>query len=114
MSEFEEKVLELLKKIDDKLDKILGAGSKAAESSPKPAEKPAETAPISKPSEIAEKQTEVAKVEEEPASEGRRVCPACGSTEFNHIEDKSKILHSMGGIKIYAKNYQCKKCGKIL
>ncbi|MFX1395194.1 MAG: hypothetical protein ACFFAH_16745 [Promethearchaeota archaeon] len=114
MSEFEEKVLELLKKIDEKLDNIIGAGSKAAQSSPKPAAKPAETASTPKPSAVAEKQTEEAKVEEEPAAEGRRVCPGCGSTEFNHIEDKSKILHSMGGIKIYAKNYQCKKCGKIL
>lgn len=114
MSEFEEKVLELLKKIDEKLDNILGAGSKATISSPKPAEKPPEAVPTPKPSAVAEKQTEQVKVEEEPAAEGRRVCPGCGSTEFNQIEDKSKILHSMGGIKIYAKNYQCKKCGKIL
>ena len=114
MSEFEEKVLELLKKIDEKLNNIIGAGNKAAEPSPKPAEKPTESAPTPKPSAVAEKQTEEVKVEEEPAAEGRRVCPGCGSTEFNQIEDKSQILHSMGGIKIYAKKNQCKKCGKIL
>ena len=104
MSEFEKKVLELLKNIDQKLDKVLGAGGSA----PAPTKVPAEV--ISK----GEGAATTAEAEKPAAPEGRRVCPTCGSTEFNQIEDKTKILHSMGGIRIYAKNYQCKKCGFVL
>ena len=136
MSEFEKKILELLKNIDKKLDKILGEDAPA----PKPVSVPkvvipetikeeipettkeekAETIEYTsyvKPSEIAAKQVDAEKPkeeEEEPVAEGRRVCPDCGSTEFNQIEDRTKILHQMGGMKIYAKNHQCKKCGFIL
>ena len=113
MSEFEEKVLELLEKIDIKLDKMLGSSTTTLE----PVKIPTEIMPETKEVETEkepELETTTAPVEEEQAVEGRRVCPECGSTEFNQIEDKSQILHSMGGIKIYKKNYQCKKCGKIL
>ena len=137
MSEFEKKILELLKSIDKKLDKVLGEDAPA----PKPITVPKEVIPETikeeipetikeeksetieytsyvKPSEIAAKQVEPEKPkeekEEEPITEGRRVCPDCGSTEFNQIEDRTKVLHQMSGMKIYAKNHQCKKCGFIL
>jgi len=97
LSEFEEKVMEMLKKIDIKLDKILAMETKT---------------PAPKPSELVEKQQEEEKMKEKPPVEGRRVCTKCGSTEFNTIEDKSNVLHQMGGIKIYAKKYICKKCGE--
>ena len=118
MSEFEEKVMEMLKKIDGKLDKILTMENK----SPAPQSTPAViSAPSSsstpatstvKPSALVEKQQEEEKMKEKPPVEGRRVCTKCGSTEFNTIEDKSNVLHQMGGIKIYAKKYICKKCGE--
>ena len=115
LSEFEKEVLEVLKKIDKKLDRILGSGAP----SPEPTKVPAEVMPVTSKAEPAAKPSEVVTEEAEapeeaPAAEGRRICPKCSATEFNQIEDKSKILHSMGGIKIYAKNYQCKKCGFIL
>ena len=117
MSEFEEKILNLLKDIDKKLDKVLGAEGSAPASTEVPAEvMPAasKAEPAAKPSEVVTKQAEAEAPEEAPSVEGRRVCPKCSATEFNQIEDKSKILHSMGGIKIYAKNYQCRSCGFIL
>ena len=115
MSEFEEKVLKLLKDIEKKLDKVIGEEGSAST----PIKIPAEVMPATSKAEPAAKPSEVVTEEAEapveaPAAEGRRVCPKCSATEFNQIEDKSKILHSMGGIKIYAKNYQCRSCGFIL
>ncbi|MFX1338588.1 MAG: hypothetical protein ACFFDK_08255 [Promethearchaeota archaeon] len=117
MSEFEEKVMEMLKKIDGKLDKVLEMGSKAPV--PQPAPVPASTASSAsisapstvKPSQLVEKQQEEEKMKEKPPVEGRRVCPKCGGTTFNTEEDKTKVLHQMGGMKIYAKKYICKSCG---
>jgi predicted nucleic-acid-binding Zn-ribbon protein len=117
LSEFEEKVMEMLKKIDEKLDKVLETGSKAPAPQPTP---PATSAASStstpapstvKPSELVEKQQEEEKMKEKPSVEGRRVCPKCGGTSFNTEEDKSNVLHQMGGMKIYAKKYICKSCG---
>ena len=116
MSEFEEKVLDLLKKIDEKLDKVLEVGSKKPEPKPAPVAEPAAASPTPaastvKPSELVEKQEEEEKAKEKPPVEGRRVCPKCGGTTFNTEEDKSKVLHQMGGMKIYAKRHICKGCG---
>jgi len=111
LSEFEEKVLELLKKIDEKLDKILTTGSKAAAPT---ATVTIESTPTVKPSAVAEKQEEeekLAKGEIKPDSEVRRVCPKCGSTEFNAVPDKSKVMHYVASTPIYAKKNVCKKCG---
>jgi len=111
--------MEMLKKIDEKLDKVLEMGSKAHAPAPQPA--PAATSAASsastpapstvKPSALVEKQLEEEKMKEKPPVEGRRVCPKCGGTAFNTEEDKSKVLHSMGGMKIYAKKNICKSCG---
>lgn len=107
----------MLKKIDGKLDKILEIGVKAPAPQPKPATSSAPS-PVStpaastvKPSQLVEKQQEEEKMKEKPPVEGRRVCAKCGGTEFNSVEDKTNVLHQMGGIKIYAKKYICKKCG---
>ena len=120
MSEFEEKVLDLLKKIDEKLDKVLDAGSKAPEPKPAPAAEPA-AAPAAasptpaastvKPSELVEKQDEEEKAKEKPPVEGRRVCPKCGGTAFRTEEDRNQVLMQQGGLKIYAKKNICKGCG---
>lgn len=119
LSEFEEKIMDMLKKIDGKLDKILESGTKAsapqptpaATSAPAPAPTPASEPTGIKPSALVEKQEEEEKMKEKPPVEGRRVCAKCGGTEFNSVEDKTNVLHQMGGIKIYAKKYICKKCG---
>jgi hypothetical protein len=44
---------------------------------------------------------------------GRLVCPNCGGTSFNLIQDKTRpISYGMGGMgAAYAKVHQCKKCG---
>ena len=108
MSEFEEKILNLLVKIDEKLDKILetkssgGLGAKAVASGGEG---------YVKPSVVVEKQEEEEKAIEKPPVEGRRVCPACGGTTFNTEEDKSQVLFQQGGMKIFAKKYICKSCG---
>jgi len=124
LSEFENKVLEMLKKIDEKLDKVLGA--KVSTESVKV---PEETVPVKKeavtptkkevvkpatvkPSAVVEKQVEAEKIKEKPPVEGRRVCTQCGSTEFNTVEDKTKVLFQQGGMKVYAKKLICKKCGE--
>ncbi len=109
MSEFEQKVLSKLEEISQKLDKVLQAsGSPVAAASPTPA--PTTVSP----SALVEKQ----RAEEEkvvaPPVEGRRTCPNCGGFDFNAVEDKSQMLSAMGGIKIYAKNYVCKKCGHTM
>jgi len=131
LSEFENKVLEMLKKIDEKLDKVLG--TKASTESVKvpeevtpakkevvtpakkeavtPAKKEAVKPTTMKPSEVVEKQVEAEKIKEKPPVEGRRICK-CGSTEFNTVEDKTKVLFQQGGMKVYAKKLICKKCGE--
>ncbi|MFX1391189.1 MAG: hypothetical protein ACFE9Z_14075 [Promethearchaeota archaeon] len=73
---------------------------------------PSEPSPTTvKPSAIVDKQEEEARLEEKPPVEGRRVCPECGGTSFATHEDKTQVLHQMGGVKIYAKKYVCKICG---
>ena len=117
LSEFEERVLELLKKIDEKLDKVLAAGSKAAAPATPTAKVTIESAPTVKPSAVAEKQEEeekLAKGEIKPDSEIRRVCPKCGSTEFNAVPDKSKVMHYVASTPIYAKKNVCRKCGAVV
>ncbi|MFX1237090.1 MAG: hypothetical protein ACFE8P_05150, partial [Promethearchaeota archaeon] len=119
-SEFEQKVLQKLDEISKKLDKVLNQDTSQKLSAPAPA--PATPTPPSEPSEpsptnvspsaIVEKQIEEEKLIKKPPVDGRRVCPDCGNTTFNQVEDKSQILSMMGGIKIYAKKYVCKKCGK--
>ena len=105
---FEEKVLNMLEKINAKLDKLLGN-----ESSVKSEIKavPSSTLGTIKPSEVVEKQEAEEKAMEKPPVEGRRVCPECGNTEFRTEEDKTQVLFQQGGMKIYAKRYICKKCG---
>jgi len=104
---FEEKVLNLLESINEKLDKLL-----RNESSGKSDIKtvPSSTIETVKPSDIVEKQEAEEKAMEKPPVEGRRVCPECGSTSFNTVEDKTQVLHQQGGIKIYKKKYVCKNC----
>jgi len=116
LSEFEQKVLKLLEEINGKLDSLLKGGP--VTSSPSPASSastPAATmdSEISrpKPSELVEKQKEEERMQEKPPIEGRRVCPECGGTSFATHEDRSQVLHQMGGVKIYAKKYVCKSCG---
>ena len=108
MSEFEEKILNLLEKIDEKLDKLLD--TKKSESVGTRAVASTEEGYV-KPSAVVEKQEEEQKAIEKPPVEGRRVCPACGGTTFNTEEDKTQVLFQQGGMKIYAKRYICKSCG---
>ncbi len=121
MSDFEEKVLDLLKKISEKVDKLF----KKKETEPTMAAAPAtptakvtiKSTPTVKPSAVAKKQEEeekLAKGEIKPDSESRRVCPKCGSTEFNAVPDKSKILYYVASTPIYAKKNVCKKCGTVV
>ena len=113
MSEFEKKVLDLLENINKKLDDVMG--SIKAGAAPAPALSSVSSAPAGrKPSELVEQQKEEAKLIEKPPVEGRRICPDCGGTTFNAVEDRSNVLHQMGGMKIYAKNYVCKGCGKVM
>ena len=127
MSEFEQNVMKKLDEINQKLDKVLkmNEASKAAPSpTPAPAPEiagPTHSTPASSttpgatnvsPSEMIEKQKEIEKAIERPPVEGRRVCPDCGGTTFNTVEDKTQLLSAMGGIKIYAKKNICKGCGK--
>ncbi len=108
MPDYEEEILWLLRKIDEKLDKLLGANSSKAEST-KSAIRTGEE--YIKPSAVVEKQEEEEKSKEKPPVEGRRVCPACGGTSFNTEEDKSQVLFQQAGIKIFAKKYICRNCG---
>ena len=118
MSEFEQKVLKLLEGIDSKLNKLLSPGTTSsapvqATPSPSPASSPAPVpspAPV-KPSAVVDKQEMDEKFAEKPPVEGRRVCSKCSGTSFNTVEDKSQVLHQMGGVKIYAKKYICRGCG---
>lgn len=118
MSEFEQKVLKLLEDINGKIDSLLKgestvSSSSSATTAPASAPAPTTTPEISrpKPSELVEKQKEQERMEEKPPVEGRRVCPECSGTAFATHEDKSQVLHQMGGVKIYAKKYVCKSCG---
>lgn len=123
MSEFEQNVIKKLDEINQKLDKILKL-NETSKPTPTPAPeaaKPVHAPPVSSttpgatnvsPSEMVEKQKEIEKAIEKPPVEGRRVCPDCGGTTFNTVEDKTQLLSAMGGIKIYAKKNICKGCGK--
>ncbi|MFX1315908.1 MAG: hypothetical protein ACFE9T_08600 [Promethearchaeota archaeon] len=106
---FEEKVLNMLEKIDMKLDRLLGDES-SRKSEPRIAS--SSMTETVKPSNIVEKQDAEEKAKERPPVEGRRVCPECGGTSFNTEEDKSQVLFQQGGIKIFAKKYVCRNCGK--
>jgi len=108
LPDYEEEILRLLRKIDEKLDKLLGANSSKAEST-KSATPTGEE--YVKPSTVVEKQEEEEKAKEKPPVEGRRVCPACGGTSFNTEEDKTQVLFQQAGIKIHAKKYICRNCG---
>ncbi len=108
MPEFEENVLSLLKKIDEKLDRLLGAKGFETDSKPSIAQK---KEVYVKPSAVVEKEEEEEKAKINPPVEGRRVCPACGGIAFNTEEDKSQILFQQGGMKIFAKRYICRNCG---
>ncbi|MFX1324139.1 MAG: hypothetical protein ACFE8N_04225 [Promethearchaeota archaeon] len=112
MSEFEQKVLKLLEEINGKLDSLLKGGTLTISPSPTVTSTATETE-ISrpKPSELVERQKEEERLQEKPPIEGRRVCPECNGTSFNTIEDKTQVLHQMGGVKIYAKKYVCRNCG---
>ncbi len=112
MSEFEQKALKLLEDINSKLDKLLKT-EPGATASPVPSTSaaPSPAATTVKPSAVVDKQEEEARLEEKPPVEGRRICPECGGTSFATHEDKSQVLHQMGGVKIYAKKYVCRKCG---
>jgi len=127
MSEFEQNVLKKLDEITQKLDKVLQMGEahkSPAPSAPTPVQAtpaPTHQAPASSttpsstnisPSAMVEKQVEMEKAIEKPPVEGRRICPDCGGTSFNTVEDKTQLLSAMGGIKIYAKKNMCKGCGK--
>jgi ribosomal protein S27AE len=109
LSEFEQKVLKLLEDINTKLDKLLTAEPTPISSTQKPSVAPEAT--TVKPSAVVDRQEAEARLEEKPPVEGRRICPECGGTAFATHEDKSQVLHQMGGVKIYAKKYVCKKCG---
>jgi hypothetical protein len=116
LSEFEQKVLKLLEEINGKLNSLLKGGTLApsqnttvTSTTPAPETTPEVSRP--KPSELVEKQKEEERMQEKPPVEGRRVCPECSGTAFNTIEDKTQVLHQMGGVKIYAKKYVCRKCG---
>ncbi|MFX0048094.1 MAG: hypothetical protein ACFE8G_07985 [Candidatus Hermodarchaeota archaeon] len=108
MSEFEKEVLNLLRKIDEKLDKLLDNNSVEVGSTRIPTPLGEEYV---KPSLVVEKQKEEERTKEKPIVEGRRVCPACGGTSFNTEEDKSQVLFQQAGIKIHAKKYICRNCG---
>lgn len=105
---FEEKVLNMLEKINGKLDKLLGNESSGTSEVINASLSTTETV---KPSEVVERQEAEEKAMEKPPVEGRRVCPECGNTEFRTEEDKTQVLFQQGGMKIYAKRYICKKCG---
>ncbi|MFX1477738.1 MAG: hypothetical protein ACFFCI_06370 [Promethearchaeota archaeon] len=114
MSEFEQKVIKLLEEINGKLDSLLKKDLTSSPSAPSPVLASVPDSEISrpKPSELVERQKEEEeRLQEKPPLEGRRVCPECSGTAFNTVEDKNQVLHQMGGVKIYAKKYVCRKCG---
>jgi predicted nucleic-acid-binding Zn-ribbon protein len=107
MSDFEQKVISLLEMINQKLDSLLDAKSQTRTVS----HSIQESSGMIKPSSIIERQDEEEKAKEKPPIEGRRICPKCGGTSFNTVEDQSQVLFQQGGMKIYAKKYICKSCG---
>ncbi|MBD3197559.1 MAG: hypothetical protein GF317_21070 [Candidatus Lokiarchaeota archaeon] len=110
MTEFEDKVLELLGTINEKLDKVLESKSSGGSV----ISRAGSSGSSVKPSAVVDKQEEEEKVKEAPPIEGRRVCPKCSGKDFNEQEDKTKKpLHQMGGIKIYPKKVTCKSCGYV-
>ncbi len=109
MTDFEDKVLNLLENINKKLDTLL-SDTKSI-SSDKNIDKSNNTEEFVKPSVVVERQEAEERAIEKPPVEGRRVCPECGGTDFRSEEDKNQILHQMGGIKIYKRIYICKRCG---
>jgi len=114
LSEFEQKVLKLLEGIDSKLDRLLSPGTASTapvKVTPTPSAAPSPAPATIKPSAVVDKQEMDEKYAEKPIVEGRRTCAKCGGTAFNTVEDKSQVLHQMGGVKIYAKKNICKKCG---
>jgi uncharacterized protein with PIN domain len=112
LSDFENKILEMLENINKKLDLLLSDTSSTI--SVKEASQSQGKENYVKPSAVVEKQEEEEQFREKPPIEGRRICPECGGTDFRTEEDKNQILHQMGGIKIYKKIYVCKRCGKQL
>nr|MDO8113156.1 hypothetical protein [Candidatus Sigynarchaeota archaeon] len=98
---------------------------------PAPAARPAarrvqttweDTAPVEtvRPSDVAARQgpgqepPAASEYEASPEQAGTRlVCPNCGGTAFNVIQDKTRpVSFGMGGMgTVYAKIHQCKKCG---
>ena len=92
MSEFEVKVLSLLEKINDKLDKLLKS-------------KPTSTVEIKaagtgtvKPSTIVEKQEEEEKAIEKPPVEGRRICPDWINIRLGKSPNRSPGIPFAGNI----------------
>jgi predicted nucleic-acid-binding Zn-ribbon protein len=112
LTEFEVKVLNLLEKINQKLDKLLASNISTSGSMRR--EDISSGGGYVKPSAVVEKQEEKEKAIEKPPVEGRKICPECGGTEFRTEEDKSQVLFQQGGMKIYSKRYICKKCSNIL
>ena len=107
MSDFEQKIYSLLETINQKLDILIGFSSQTntdSDNMPK-------AEGTVKPSLIVEKQEEEEKALEKPPIEGRRICPKCGGTAFNTVEDQSHVLFQQAGMKIYAKSYICRNCG---
>lgn len=111
MSEFEQKVIKMLESISTKLDALLGSKENPTKAEATIASKPAPSPKTVKPSAVVEKQEEEKKIEAKPPVEGRRICPNCSGTNFNAIEDKSKVMYQQGGMKVYAKKYVCRSCG---
>ena len=107
MSDFEQKVISLLETINQKIDSLLDAKSQTRTIS----HSVPEIGGTVKPSTVIERQDEEEKAKEKPPIEGRRICPKCGGTAFNTVEDQSQVLFQQGGMKIYAKKYICKSCG---
>ncbi|MFX1260340.1 MAG: hypothetical protein ACFFAN_21020 [Promethearchaeota archaeon] len=118
MTEFEGKILEMLNKINDKVDKIIIKREATVITTPISAPAASvtiESTPTVKPSAVISKQKEAEaklKGEQKYSGEGRRVCPGCGSSEFNAVPDKSVVLHYVASTPIYGKKYICRKCGK--
>lgn len=107
MSEFEKKVLEFLETINKKLDILIGGEIKLT-----PEQKDSPSEGYVKPSAVVERQDEEERQQDKPSVDGRRVCPDCNGTDFRTEEDREKVVFQQGGMKMYAKKYICKKCGK--
>ncbi len=101
----------LLQEINNKLDKLMKNESPSLKSASMTSSGSSPAATMVRPSAVVEKQEEEARMEDKPPIEGRRICPECGGTSFATHEDKTQVLHQMGGVKIYAKKYVCKQCG---